>query len=103
MIQPRFFCVTIRTPKVFNMSFHINTIKKPLLERTSERRRKLDRGAARRAIATSIRNDLVPEMGLELRPIESLSPAKKRARKTSPDQLDRVMKCLSSLRQCIIL
>ena len=67
------------------MTFHINTIKKPLLERTSARRMNHERGVARRAIATSIRNDPVPEMALELRPIESLQPAKKRVRKTSPE------------------
>src|SRR5437764_1067500 len=81
------------------MSFTINSIKKSLQERTRERRKNHERGAARRAIAASIRNDLVPEMALELRAIESLRPAKKRARKTSPEQLDRVMKCLGQTGQ----
>ena len=46
------------------------------------------------------RNDLAPELQLELRPVDSLRPAERRVRKSAPDQIARVKASVAHLGFC---
>ena len=80
------------------MSFKINKLKKPLLEKTAAQRKELRDRVSRAAIAASIPNDLLPQIKLEKRKIAALKA--RRARKTSSTQLEAVMRSMRQHRQC---
>ncbi|MEJ6009362.1 DNA modification methylase [Novosphingobium aquae] len=79
------------------MSFKINKLKKPLLEKTAAQRKELRDRVSQAAIAASIPNDLLPKINLEKRQISSLKS--RTARKASNLQLERVMRSLRQHRQ----
>lgn len=72
-------------------------IKIPLIGKTKKLR--YTTGAATLLAAstgTKLQNDLLPDLKIELRPVDSLKPAKNRTRQTTPRQLDII---LQSIRQ----
>lgn len=81
------------------MSINFNIVKKSLHQKTGQRRQELERQVSHRALASTAPNNLLPDMILERRTIASLRAATKRARKSDPAQLERVMKSIRSLRQ----
>ncbi|MFC0588297.1 site-specific DNA-methyltransferase [Novosphingobium aquiterrae] len=66
---------------------------KPQLQAKSQSRRKdaADKTQVAAAVSRPGRNDLQPHLEAVWRPIESLKPAPGRARKTTPEQLERVV------------
>ncbi len=75
-------------------------LKKKLIFKTAKRRQHLE-SDTKIASATAVANDPVPELVMELRELKSLKGAKRRSRKTSPAQLERVVNSIARLRQCV--
>lgn len=83
------------------MTVKIIRSKRAFQKRTGGRRKELEGRVARCALAASAANDLFPDMALELLPIDSLKAARRRARKTDPAQLERVMRSIRTLLQSV--
>lgn len=67
-------------------------LKGDLQARTRERRKSRSNEVSIVALAATSRNDLAPELKFELRKLADLKTAKRRSRRTNPEQLKRVIK-----------
>lgn len=70
-------------------------VKAPLIAKTKQAR---DAATSLTKIATiasgGFKNDLLPNLKIEFRAVESLKPAKRRVRKVTPEQIERVLRSI---------
>ena len=83
------------------MSFTINKIKKPLQTKTAKRRKDLEQGVAQSAIAATTDSILLPQLECKHCKIAELKGLTRRARKTEPAQLTRVMNSIREFGQTV--
>ena len=79
----------------------IISLKKGLNAKTRERKKQLKLKVSTNALTASAPQDLLAEMALEKRCINSLKPSKKRARKSDEEQIQRVVRSLREFKQVV--
>lgn len=82
------------------VSLTTTKFKKQLGAKTKERKKRLSHGVGVAAVAASMSTSPLTAMKLELRAISSLKGLKRRARKSAPEQVERVARSLAALKQC---
>lgn len=77
-------------------------LKKNLIIKTTKRRSTFaeQTALASRVAARSLRNDLSPSLKFERRSVQDIKPARRRVRKASGRQLQRVMRCIQRVGVC---
>ena len=89
------------------MAFTISkrtSVQEQLATKTAARRRERQEGTAVKRLASSpARNNLLPALNVEEVPVEEIRPARRRSRKTSPEQKKRVMRSVQEFGICVPL